>query len=66
MSFAVYYFGAIRVASGDAAVAALSQRAQGALVSGEASGFVVNGLNGLVPTMGAWNDVNFFADVSKA
>jgi hypothetical protein len=67
MSFAVYYFeGAIRVASGDAAVAALSQRVQGALLSGEASGFVVNAANGAAPIVGAWNDTNFVADVSTA
>ena len=67
MSFAVFYFeGGIRVASGEVAVAALTQRVQSALVTGEASGIVVNAANGAAPIVGAWNDTNFVADVSQA
>lgn len=50
MNFAVYFFqGGIRVASGDAAVAALTQRVESALVTGEASGIVVNAANRAAP-----------------
>src|SRR6188474_1189457 len=67
MSFAIYYFeGGIRVASGDAAVKALMQRVESALVTGEAAGVAVNAVKGSPPIVSAWNDTNFVVDVSKA
>ena len=67
MSFAIYYFeGAVRVASGDAAVSALTQRLEGALLSGEASGIAVKTANGATPVVEAWNDVAFVGDVTAA